>query len=77
MSLNESFSGVSIHSGRGFASAFGLGSGHDGVRTNNGVIQRRVFTGSHLGKIVDVWNHGSVEVVATRMKDKLYSYGRV
>ncbi len=43
-------------------SAFGLGSGHDRVRTDDGVIQRSAFTGTHLGKRVDVWNCGIMEV---------------
>ena len=42
-------SGVSICLGRGFASMFGFGSGHDGVRTSGRVIQRRAFMGSHVG----------------------------
>jgi len=62
LNVNKSFSGVGICSGRGFASVFGLGSGHDRVGTDNRVIQRRVFMGTHLGKRVDVWNCGSVEV---------------
>ncbi len=46
LNIDKTFS---ICSGRGFASMFGLGSGHDRV------TQSRTFMGSHLGNPVEAW----------------------